>query len=65
MSQGKMLTGQISPQQLTSVKDGSRNLPLMFDQHRVSSCQDIPDMDKCIQDKCCLDKCQLDSWNPF
>ena len=60
-----MLLGQMSPWQLASVKDGSRNLHLKFAQNRVSNSQDIPDMDKCCQDKCCLHKCHLENCNLF
>ena len=58
-----MLSGQMSPRQLASVKDGPRDLPLKFGQNRVSNSGYIPDMDKCPLDKCCLDKYRGDSCN--
>ena len=42
----------MSPWQMAHVKDGPRNLPLMFGQNQVRNSWDIPDMEKCRQDKC-------------
>ena len=63
MSPGQMWPGQMSTWQLTSVKEGSRNVPLKFGQNRVSNSWDIINMNKCRQDKCCLYKCYHDSWH--
>ena len=38
MSRGQVLTGQISPKWLASVKDDSRNLPLKFGQEQLKYC---------------------------
>ena len=45
---------------LACIKDSARNIPLKFDQNRVSNSSDTPNMDKSRQDKCCLDKCHRD-----
>ena len=63
MSPGQMWPGQMSTWQLTSVKEGSRNVPLKFGQNQVSNSWDITNMDKCCQGKCCLAKCHRDSWH--
>ena len=44
---------------------GPRNLPLKFDQNRISNRWDIPNKDKWRKDKYCLDKCRCDSCNLF
>ena len=41
MSPGRMLPGQMSPWQLTSVEEGPRNLPLKFGQNLASNSWDI------------------------
>ena len=41
MSPGQMLPVQMLPWQLTSVKEGPRNLPLKFGQNRASNSWDI------------------------
>ena len=38
------IRGQILPGQMSSVKDGPRNLPLKCGRDRVSNSQDIPDI---------------------
>ena len=52
---------QMSLWLLVYVQDCPRNLPLKFDQNRVSNSWDIPNMDKCHQDKCCPDKCHFNN----
>ena len=46
MSPTQMLTGQILPYWLASVKKIFQNIKLKFDQHWVIDSWDIPDMDK-------------------
>ena len=45
MSPGHMLPGQISSWRLASVLDVSRNLPLKFNQNRVSNSCNIADIE--------------------
>ena len=45
MSRGQMLCGQMSPWQLESVLNVHRNLPLKFQQNRVSNSLDIANIE--------------------